>query len=129
MFQGKKKLNIAYTMPHMKGCVCLTFFYQIHVNTAIHDFQNHVQYERALKRMTYTHMIAYTEFVSRPCLFNWEIFGNWGSMYQRYACPRGGRGRLGHGATSRKYTCLSRYFFYLFFSVPFLHFVYSFYFS
>ena len=32
------------------------------------DFRKYVQYERALCRMTYTQMIAYTDFVSRHCI-------------------------------------------------------------
>ena len=35
---------------------------------ATRDFRNYVQYERALCRMTFTQMIAYTDFVSRHCI-------------------------------------------------------------
>ena len=42
--------------------MCKTFFFNMKILTR--DFRNYVQYDSALCRMTYTQMIAYTDFVT-----------------------------------------------------------------
>ena len=69
-------------MPHMIEYVYLTFFFNMKIATR--EFRNYLQYERALCRMTYTQMIAYTDFVSRHCLFLHIICTISYIMYKRF---------------------------------------------